>query len=161
MSTRDILVISAAARLGEEARIITECNNVLSKNPGDYLASLWLADTYWRMKDWGKAIEPATRACSVDSKCFHAVKVLTGSHFELGNHEQAYKYAKILIKLKPPNWRIGRLVFWALAPLSWINAIANIRARVGSQSIVESSSNSQWLSWARKYVLAYDAANAE
>lgn len=157
MKVHKFAALSLAVGRNEVSEIEAICNEALATNPGDFMALLMLADTYWRNQRQKDSLPFALRAIEVEPNDFHALRIAAGVYAERADRAQAYSYAKRLICAESPQLPPTKTISRLLAPFTWLPKVRRLSARASRDEQETKSSNSEWLQWANEYVSAYES----
>ena len=118
------------------------------------------ADLHWRRREWGLAIELATRVLAKKQNDFHALAILANSYGQLGQMELAYPFAKRLLQAKRPNWVAvkvlsGFLGIFKLTLPKIRQSFYNSQLRCDEQAQTDLNN----ILWAEEVIRIFEAAN--
>lgn len=153
-----MMALGRAVGRNDVEQIEVICSQALAADQRDPMALMVLADTYWRNKQFEKAMPPALQALELDPKDFYAIRIVAGVHAERGEHEFAYHHAKCLLTADPPTFPPTKETSRLLAPLSWLPSVRRLRARVARDERENETSYVEWMQWAKGYVSWYESS---
>ena len=154
-----MMALGGAVGRNDIGRIESICSQALSVDKRDLMALMVLADTYWRNKQFEKAISPALQALEFDPNDFYAIRIVAGVYAERGEHESAYRHAKRLLTAGPPTFPPTKETSRILAPFAWIPRIRRLRERVARDEDENETSYAEWMQWAKGYVSWYESSS--
>jgi cytochrome c-type biogenesis protein CcmH/NrfG len=155
-----MMALGLAVGRNDIEQIESICSKALALDQRDVMALMVLADTYWRNKQFEKAMPPALQALKLDPKDFYAIRIVAGVHAERGEHESAYQHAKRLLAAGPPDFPPTKAASRILAPFSWLPKIRRLRERVARDEKENETSYAEWIQWAKGYVSWYESSSS-
>ena len=118
------------------------------------------ADLHWRKREWSLAIDLATRVLSKAPNDFHSLAILSNSYGHIGQMELAYPYAKRLLKSKPPNWAIVKVLSGIVGIFNFISPKKRQRFYYAQRRCdEEAQADRKNVLWAEELIYKYEAAN--
>ena len=156
MRVEDFAVLFEGVPRGNPDAILAESLREVAENPTSYYHLVRLANAYWRIRDWAKAIEFAQRAIDVDSESFHARKILVQGHAELEQHDACYDHSRKLLSTCPTDWGKAKRFPWYLRPLA---ILPRPRTRLNwwrEQCDLEARSDEGMLAFAKGFIAWYE-----
>ena len=157
MNVRKMMALAPAVGRNDVGRIEAICSEALGSNPGDEMALMILADTYWRNNQPEKALPHVLKALELEPDDFHALRIAAGIYAARGEHATAYQHAKRLATAISPIFPPARTASRVLAPFRWLAKARRLDERIQQDNKDARASYTEWVQWSREYVSWYES----